>query len=124
MRFEMEKFVINLEDLRFFSPIGVAEQERKVGNDFEVSVRIEFPAGLFEEERLQTSVSYADVYELVAAEMSCERLLLESVAKRISLRIREKWPFVEMVSAKVRKLSVPITGISGSCSVEYLWKKN
>lgn len=120
----MDKFTIRLKGLRFFSRIGVAGQERRVGNDFEVNITISLPADGFRREDLSSTVSYADVYLMAKECMDHEALLLETVAKDISERISEKWPVIEDVSVEITKLSVPIDGMTGSASVEYFRKKN
>lgn len=78
-----ETFRITLSDLRFHASIGVADQERKVGNDFRVDMEIMMDASGFSVEQLSTTISYADVYDIISEEMRKEWLLLESVAKTI-----------------------------------------
>lgn len=113
------KFTIRLEKLRFFSRIGVFEQERKVGNEFIVDVTVVADAATFVDECLETSLSYADIFAVVSDMMGREWKLLESVAKSIAGILREKWQTISQVSVKITKLAVPITGIQGVCSVEY-----
>lgn len=114
-----ERFVIRLHDLRFFSRIGVFEQERLVGNEFLVNVEVEFFASAFIEENLATSISYADIYEEVKEMMAREWLLLETVAVRIQQALSARWPEIESGSISIQKLSPPIPGIQGTCGVEY-----
>ena len=115
----MQNLIIRLEGLRFHSHIGVSEQERAVGNEFIVDVAIHIDASAFETEKLQTTVSYADVYDLISAEMAKEWLLLESAASRISSDIKGGWQSILKVSVKITKCKPPISGIDGACSVEY-----
>lgn len=99
--------------------IGVMPQEREVGNDFCLDVRLSVDAGKFVSENIETTVSYADIYDIIADEMSKQWLLLESVAKEIAERILRFKVTIQDVDVKITKLSVPITGIDGFCSVEY-----
>lgn len=112
------KFTIRLERLRFFSRIGLFPQEREVGNEFEVDVCFSIDAAQFEVEEIGSTVSYADVYELISAVMNTEWKLLESVAHTLLTSIKEKRPRVFGVSVKVTKLAPPISGIMGVCSVQ------
>lgn len=121
---EMEIFRINLKDLRFYSKIGVSDQERMVGNEYIVNVSIAYDACIFEEENLESSISYADVYEEIKEEMQVERQLLESAARCISRRISERWTFSQEIVVKIEKSIPPIPGIIGNCGVEYFWKKS
>lgn len=115
----MDRFVIKLHDLRFFSRIGVFEQERRVGNEFIVNVEVEVSASTFVEEDLTTSISYADIYEEVKDVMSGEWLLLETVAVKIRRKICDRWDAITSGSISIEKLAPPIVGIDGSCGVEY-----
>lgn len=119
----MDKFIIRLESLRFYSRIGVFDQERAVGNEFSVDVTVEVAATGFESENLDTTISYADIYEVVREAMSGEWLLLESVAKSVAETIKQRWKSVGEVKIKISKLAAPIPGIQGVCSVEYLSAK-
>lgn len=112
-------FTIRLEKLRFFSRIGVFEQERKVGNEFSVDVTVVTDASHFIEENLETSLSYADVYSVVSEVMGEEWQLLESAAKNIAESLKMRWNIISGVTVKISKLAVPIVGIQGVCSVEY-----
>ena len=119
----MDKFIIRLESLRFYSRIGVFDQERAVGNEFSVDVTVEVAATGFESENLDTTISYADIYEVVREAMSGECMLLESVAKSVAETIKQRWKSVGEVKIKISKLAAPIPGIQGVCSVEYLSAK-
>lgn len=119
-----EYFNIRLEDLRFYSHIGVAEQERLVGNEFRVDMHLKLTADGFRAEELTSTVSYADAYAMVEKVMRQTHLLLESVAMEIADSIGIRWPQVERVSVKITKLSVPIDNMSGSASVEYVCEKD
>jgi len=115
----MERFVIRLEDIHFYSRIGLLDQERKVGNDFRVDVSVETDATNFEYENLNTSISYADIFDIISNQMEEERLLLESTAKSIAEVIKRRWACILDVNVKITKMSPPINGIQGVCSVEY-----
>ena len=52
----MGRFIIRLENLHFYSDIGVFEQERNVGNEFQVDVTLETDDTRFIPEHLDTSI--------------------------------------------------------------------
>lgn len=117
-------FTISLLNLKFHSRIGVFDQERVVGNEFEVNVRISYDADTFIPEKLSSTISYAEVYEEIKNEMATERLLLETVATNIAGRICGRWSAVNELQVNIIKCAPPIPGINGSCGVEYFWKKS
>lgn len=113
----MDSFRIELKGLRFSARIGVSAQERKVGNEFIVDVSYSFPASCFSRETLASTISYANIYDIVHAEMRREWLLLESVALSISEQIKARFSQITKISVSVTKTSVPLDGMSGSASV-------
>lgn len=116
------EFEICLEGLRFMSRHGVMPQERVVGNEFVVDVSLRIPclAGV-EEDNLDATVSYADVFDIVKQEMETPRMLLERVASLIRTRIMEKWPFIKGGVITICKSTPPITGITGKAKVSLIF---
>lgn len=112
-------FVIRLNRLCFFSKIGVFDQERKAGNEFQVDFSVKLDASCFEKENLDSTASYADIYEIISSEMAREWKLLESVAVNIVRAVRQRYTMAGETTVNITKMSVPISGIQGDCSVEY-----
>ena len=117
-------FKISLNDIAFYARIGVFPQERTVGNEFRLDLEVTYDASDFKHETLESTISYADIYEIAKECMSAEYLLLESVAKDITGRISERWSNINQISTSIRKVNPPIPGITGNCGVEYFWKKS
>lgn len=115
----MDSFEITISDLRFYSCIGVLDQERVVGNEFRVDICIHTDASRFVSENLDTTVSYADVYAIVCGEMSKEWLLLESAAKAIVELLLSRFLLVNDAEVKITKVAAPISGLLGDCAVKY-----
>lgn len=114
----MADFTIRLENLQFYSKIGLFEQERLVGNKFIVDIYIIVPADCFENENIDTTVNYAEVYEIAESVMRETLLLIETVAMKIADKIKEKFPASKRISVKIKKVTPPIPGMKGSASVE------
>ncbi len=55
--------------------------------------------------------------------MSKEIQLLETMAKQISDTISIRWKEVEEIEIRIDKTQPPISGIQGSCGVEYIFKR-
>ncbi len=115
---------VKLKDLRFYSSIGLYDQERKVGNEFRLNIILSYDASGFRHEDLNSGISYVEIYDIVKDEMRKEWLLLESVAQSISKCIVARWSIVEELEIEIEKINTPISGITGSCAIEYLWKKS
>lgn len=116
------KTFIEMNQMRFYAYHGVAAQERRVGNDYEVSLRVSFP---FEQamvsDNLDDTLNYAALYALVAAEMARPSALLEHVAGRICRALSERFPAITGGLLRVAKLTPPISGEIGEAVVVVEW---
>lgn len=112
------EFEITLADLRFHSFHGVMPQETKVGNEFcvSVSVRIPYSPDILNDD-LDATISYADIYEIVSAEIKTPKKLLETVAARIRHEILSRWSNICGGEITISKSTPPITGITGCAKV-------
>lgn len=94
--------------MRFRAFHGVVEQERRVGNDFEVTVEIFYP---FEKalytDNLQDTADYSLLYAIVEREMSMPSQLLEHVAGRIISAIKKEFPATTAGEISISKLHPP-----------------
>lgn len=80
---------ITLHKMKFFAYHGVGEQERVVGNHFEVTLKVYCPMEkAMTDDDLDGTVNYADLYATVEAEMAQPSLLLENVAYRITQAVK------------------------------------
>lgn len=111
---------IKLNNLRFYAFHGVLDFERRAGNEFVVnlSVNVKYDRRV-EDDNLEGSVSYVDLYEIINEEMHIPRNLLEKVATRIGTRIIEKFPVIVSGWVSIEKTHPPIESMIGSASVVY-----
>lgn len=109
--------------MRCYARHGVMPQERLVGNEFEVSVRIVYPAAeAVENDRLEATVNYAEVCSIVKDVMAVPSALLENVCGRLKTALQERFPLIESGSVRVAKLSPPVPNVRlESVSVELSW---
>lgn len=99
---------ITLQQMKFHAHHGVMPQERQVGNDFEVTVSLQYPLGKAAmSDDLADTLNYAEVYATVAAEMAMPSQLLEHVAGRIIRALRTRFPLIEGGMVTVSKLTPP-----------------
>lgn len=117
----MNTSYIFLKDLRFYAYHGVAPQETTIGNEFTVSLRLKtdiFHAA--ETDLVEDTVSYADVYEAVKAEMEIPSALLEHVCGRIVKRLFMDFPAIEEIEITLSKRNPPMGADIASAGVEML----
>lgn len=117
----MGHFIISLDHLRMFARIGVFEQEREVGNEFILNVRVRIEADRFRNDTVNDTVSYAEIYDEVKAVMTEPHQLLETVAYGIGERLHTRWPEITGGEVSITKSVPPIAGFDGSASVTYFF---
>ena len=110
---------IRLEKLRFRAFHGVLPQERTVGGDFEVTLRIGYPwQQAMESDAVGDTLDYAAVYRLVRAEMALTSQLLEHVAGRIVKALLRDFPQITSVDLWLTKVTPPMGADSEGAGVE------
>lgn len=102
---------IELEEMTFYAYHGVLEQERRVGNTFEVSLTAEVDTlpSLYSD-ALEDTLSYADIYAVVEREMREPSALLEHVAGRIVKSLYDEFPRITHLKLRISKHKPPIMG--------------
>ncbi|MBR2649134.1 MAG: dihydroneopterin aldolase [Sediminibacterium sp.] len=112
---------IILKDLRFFGYHGLYDTEKKTGTYFTVNL-----SALYSTDKpilqIEETVNYADLFELVKAEMEIATPLLETLAQRIATNILARFSLVETVRISIAKESPPIPYFTGA-SVGIEWEQ-
>lgn len=110
---------IRLEKLKFRALHGVLPQERRVGGDFEVTLRIGYPIEqAMETDAVGDTLDYAAVYRLVEREMDSPSQLLEHVAGRIAKALLRDFPRITSVDLWLTKVCPPMGADSEGAGVE------
>ena len=98
-----------MNDIRFFGHHGVGQQETLIGNEFIVNLRLKVNLTCaMQTDNVADTVSYADVYEAVKAEMAIPSRLLEHVCGRIADRLFKDFPLIEEIELKLSKRNPPM----------------
>ena len=107
------------DNVRFFAYHGVGQQEREVGNEFVINLKLKVDiARAAETDDVTHTVSYADVYENVKAEMEIPSKLLEHVCGRIIKRLFRTFPTVKAIELKLAKRNPPMGADLDAAGVE------
>lgn len=102
---------------------GVMPQERAVGNDFAVTVHIDYPAHrAVMSDELSSTVNYAELCDLIKSVMDTPSQLLEHVCGRMHVALMERFPMTKGGFIRIEKLSPPISGVQmHSAAVSMKW---
>lgn len=122
MRFD--KGYILLRDLRFHAFHGVLPQERLVGGNFVVDLRVGYPlAQAMTSDRVDDTLNYASLYALVEREMQQPSSLLEHVAGRIAQTIAKTFPEALSIDLTLTKQNPPMGADCKGAGVEMHFEK-
>ena len=118
------KGIIELEGMEFHSFHGVLDREKITGNLFVVDFRGELDMrAAAESDDLNDALNYAEIYDVIAAEMAVPSELLEHVAGRIVKAIEAKYPELESFSVRISKKRPPVDGVAQWSRVTLFHKK-
>ena len=110
---------ITLRNVRFHAFHGVLPQERQVGGDFMVTLRVGCPLErAMETDDVADTIDYSALYAIVEREMAVPLKLLEHVAGRIVKAVTAAFPEVTSVDLELTKLNPPMGADCDGAAVE------
>ena len=110
---------IRMEGMKFYAFHGVIPQENVVGSYYylDLKLKTDFTCAS-ETDDLEGTVSYANIYTAVKAEMTIPSKLLEHVCQRIASRIFKDFPTIETIDIALFKENPPMGACAKSIGVE------
>ena len=113
------EFIIELKSVNFFAFHGLHDEERKTGNEYEVDLSVKYITDGKKITKIENTINYVRLFEIVKQEMEQPRNLLETVAISITEKIQEQFSQVKEVVVRINKKNPPIINFSGSVAVIY-----
>ena len=109
MNYNIASNYMTLRNLRFHAYHGVLEQERIVGNDYEVSVRMSYDMRrAIASDDVANALNYAEAYEVIKRVMMQPSRLIERVAWRIAKTLLDEFPMARNAEVTLVKLNPPM----------------
>lgn len=109
-------FNIHLEQLIFHGYHGIHEEETIIGNNFEVSVTVNFIAtGTITS--LADTVNYVELHRIIKDVFHNPVRLLETLALEICDRLHQYDGRIKKVDIRINKLNPPIQNFTGTAGV-------
>lgn len=112
---------VEIDRMRLRAFHGLLPQERLVGNMFEVSVSVSYPAEPGADITPDSTVCYAELANMVKKRMAEPSGLIETVALDLREAIVKRWPQVTSGSVRVSKVTPPVSVQLHSASVTVSW---
>ncbi|MBO4820111.1 MAG: dihydroneopterin aldolase [Prevotella sp.] len=101
--------VVFIKNMRFHARHGVLEQESSVGGEFLVTVEVKADIQkAFHSDRVEDTINYATIYEIVKTEMNTPSALLEHVAARMAEAILQEFESALDVMVEIMKTNPPM----------------
>lgn len=110
---------VELKQVRLFAYHGLYPEERKTGNEFEISLFVSYEEGNDGIASIQHTINYAELFELVKQEFDTPVDLLETLVIQMAATIKKEYPVVKKIRMTVDKLHPPISGFKGTVGVSY-----
>jgi dihydroneopterin aldolase len=111
-------FTIQLSNLKFFSFHGLHEEERVLGNEYEINVAVTFTeTGAIT--TLGQTIDYVKVYNIIKQRMEMPTALLETVAQDLAQLIYTADSRITSISINIKKMHPPIVAFTGNVGVSY-----
>ena len=110
--------IIEIKGMEFHSFIGHYDEEKQIGNNFKVDIRLWYDhTKAAETDKLKYALDYQKVYDLVKEEMQKKCNLIENVAQRIIKKLIENFSQLEKVEVKVAKIYPKLGGMVEEVSI-------
>ncbi|MBR5729585.1 MAG: dihydroneopterin aldolase [Prevotella sp.] len=105
----VESSYIELKGLRFHARHGVLPQEKIVGGDYVVNLRVHYNISrALETDDVNDTLNYADIYQIINKVMQKPSCLLEHVVGRIGESIFKAFPEAEVAEVDITKCNPPM----------------
>lgn len=104
---------IQIKRMQFYTFNGVLPEENKLGQRLELDAQFKVPfEQLGTQDDLAQTVSYAEVYDTIAAIVQQHQFkLIESLVNLIAQSLLAQFPLMQQVTLDLRKYGAPIAGI-------------
>ena len=107
---------IHLNNLVFFAFHGVYDEERILGNDYEVNVALDIDT-VERITMIEETVNYQALYKIIQQRMNIATLLLETVAQDLVDEIHRADKRIKNIIVTIQKKYPPLAAFEGSVGV-------
>lgn len=109
---------IELSGLRFYSRHGLFAEEKQIGNEFLFELTLSYQSPKDPITKLEDTINYVPVYEIVKTYMDQPTPLLETVIMQIADALKNTYPQLKKINISLKKLYPPIVSFPGSVGVK------
>jgi dihydroneopterin aldolase len=116
--------VIKVENIRVFAHHGCLKEETIIGSNYRVDVEVKANLKISAKtDELNDTVDYVLINKIVKEEMATPSKLLETVVKRIIVRLFSEEKQIQKATVSLSKLNPPIGGDVESVTIKMTEKR-
>ena len=108
---------MTLETMKFHANHGVMAEERIIGGIYLADVSYVVDSIAVETDRIEETIDYSVIYDLVKMEMMKPSNTIEHVAGRTLKAIKARFPQTQELTVKITKCNPPVNGEMAGASV-------
>jgi dihydroneopterin aldolase len=112
------KTTVSLKGLEFFSYHGYYPEERKAGNKFVIDIEVTLKSFDSNDDNINDTVNYLDLFKICEKEMANTQKLLETVVFNIISTVKNDLNNVTSGKVKLEKMSPQLGGKVEKATVE------
>lgn len=121
----MTKTYVHIDNLKVHAYHGVLPQERVVGNDYYINIKVGTDwIRATETDNVNDTLDYSKLAMLVQCEMAEQSNLIEHVAGRIINNITTNFENVSSINLRITKVAPPMSADCDGAGVEIEYHKN
>lgn len=109
----MDKYTIELKDLKIRAFHGYYKKEQEIGSFFIVNLAVQYFSSIKQDSSLDNSVNYEQLFKIVTQEMKITKPLLEDVCSAILEKVEFDFPFISQNTISIEKVNPPISYFNG-----------
>ena len=110
---------IHLQSLEFKTFHGLYDEEKVLGNIFEVNLTVQYQPEILPIVNIEQTINYQNLFEIVERRMNIATELLETLVTFISNDIATAFPFIKHIEISITKKNPPIERFNGSVAVSF-----
>jgi 7,8-dihydroneopterin aldolase/epimerase/oxygenase len=110
---------ISIHNASFYSHHGLFTEEKIIGGEFEVNLTVTYLPEQSVIEKIEETINYATLYEIVKKRMAKATPLLETIAMELHQEIVHLFPLVKHITVIIEKKNPPISNFIGSTMVNF-----
>ena len=110
---------IFLRNVKFYAYHGVLPQERQVGGEYVLNLRVDYDVSqAMQTDDVADTLNYAAVFDIVRREMAVPSALLEHVVGRMGESLFREFPQIRSLDISLCKSNPPMGADSDGAGVE------